>query len=110
MKLPLGWLRTSVVRRTVFAAVLFLLITTPLVVFLAAVILGSNLDRAEQFTLFYFPIWAIFAVWVVLDSPALLGLLGPRPDPFGPKALQVSALGIANLAVMFLFLIVTKGK
>jgi hypothetical protein len=110
MNLPLGWLKASVIRRTVFAAVLFLLITTPLVVFLAAVTLGSNLHHSEQFTPLYFPIWAVLAVWVVVDSPALLGLLGPRPDPFGPKALQVSALGIANLAVMFLFLILTKGK
>ena len=86
MNPPTRWLKASVVRRTVFAVVLFLLITTPLVALLAAMTLGSNLHRAEQFTPFYFPIWAVFAVWVVLDSPAVLGLLGPRPDPFGPKA------------------------
>jgi hypothetical protein len=107
--LPIGSLTPRKIRHVAFVAALLLLITTPLVVFFAALTL-SDAHRAEQFTLFYFPLWGAFAVWVVLDSPALLGLVGPRPDPFGPKALQVSALGVANLAVMFLFLILTRGK
>ena len=61
-------------------------------------------------TMFWFTLWAVFAVWVTLDASALLGLVGPRPDPLGPKALRLSALAVANIVSMFLFLILTKSK
>jgi hypothetical protein len=40
---------------------------------------------------------------VTLDASALYSFVGPRPDPFGSKALGLSALGVANIAAMFLF-------
>jgi len=52
----------------------------------------------------------VFTVWVTLDASALFGFVGPRPDPLGPKSLGLSALGVANIAAMFLFLILTRGK
>src|SRR5882762_1391311 len=61
-------------------------------------------------TMFWFALWAVFAVWVTLDASALLGLVGPRPDPLGPKALRSSALGIANIASMCLLVIMTRGQ
>jgi len=103
LRLPAG-------RRIAFAAAMLLLIATPIFIFVAALTLGPNADRAAEYTPICFPIWASFAVWVTLDAPALLGLVGPRPDPFGSRSLQLSALGIANLAAMFLFLVLTKGR
>jgi hypothetical protein len=97
--------------RTIFAAVLMLLIATPAFLFVVAVSNDSTLYGVlGQITVFWFPLWAIFAVWVTLDASALYGLTGPRPDPFGPKALKLAALGFANVVAMFLFLILTKGK
>ena len=103
-------LKASMVRRIAFAAAILSLIATPIFIFIAALTIGTDVQRAERFTPFCFPVWAVFTVWVILDAPALLRLVGPRPDPLGSKSLQLSALGIANLAAMFLFLIVTKGK
>ena len=103
LRLPAG-------RRVAFAAAMLFLIATPIFIFVAALTTGSNADRAAEYTPICFPIWGIFAVWVTLDAPALLGLVGPRPDPFGSKSLQLSALGVANLAAMFFFLILAKGK
>ena len=97
-------------RRVAFAMAMLLLIATPIFISFVALTIGSNADRAAEYTPIYFPIWAVFAVWVTLDAPALLGLVGPRPDPFGSKSLQLSALGVANLAAMFFFLILTKAK
>ena len=103
--------KTTTRRRTIFAVVLVLLIATPAFLFVAAVSNDSTLHGfLGQTTVFWFPLWAIIAVWVTLDASALYGLIGPRPDPFGPKALRLSALGFANVAAMFLFLILTKGK
>ena len=88
-----------------------LLIATPAFLFVAAVSNDSTLyGFLGQTTMFWFPLWAIIAVWVTLDASALYALIGPRPDPFGPKALRLSALGVANVAAMFVFLILTKGK
>jgi hypothetical protein len=101
LRLPGRW-------RVAFAAAMLLLIAAPIFIFITAI--GPNADRAAEYTPICFPIWAAFAVWVTLDAPALLRLIGPRPDPLGSRSLQVSALGIANLAAMFLFLILTKGK
>ena len=103
LRLPAG-------RRVAFAVAMLLLIATPIFIFFAALTIGSSADRAAEYTPIYFPIWGVFAVWVTLDAPALLGLVGPRPDPFGSKSLQLSALGVANLVAMFFFLILTKGK
>lgn len=97
-------------RRVAFAMAMLLLIATPIFIFFVALTIGSNAHRAAEYTPICFPIWAIFAVWVTLDAPALLGLVGPRPDPFGSRSLQLSALGVANLAAMFFFLVLTKGN
>ena len=103
--------KTTTRRRTIFAVILVLLIATPAFLFVAAVSNDSTLyGFLGQTTVFWFPLWAIIAVWVTLDASVLYGLIGPRPDPFGPKALRLSALGFANVAAMFLFLLLTKGK
>jgi hypothetical protein len=103
--------KTTTRRRTIFAVILVLLIATPAFLFVAAVSNDSTLcGFLGQTTVFWFPLWAIIAVWVTLDASALYGFIGPRPDPFGPKALRLSALGFANVAAMFLFLLLTKGK
>jgi len=103
--------KTSTGRRTIFAVILVLLIATPAFLFVAAVSDDSKVYGVlGQTTVFWFPLWAICAVWVTLDASALYGLIGSRPDPFGPKALSLSALGFANVAAMFLFLLLTKGK
>ena len=103
--------KTTTRRRTIFAVILVLLIATPAFLFVAAVSNDSTLyGFLGQTTMFWFPLWAIIAVWLTLDASALYALIGPRPDPFGPKALRLSALGVANVAAMFVFLILTKGK
>ena len=103
--------KTTTRRRTIFAVILVLLLATPAFLFVAAVSNDSTLyGFLGQTTMFWFPLWAIIAVWVTLDASALYGLIGPRPDPLGPKALKLSALGFANVAAMFLFLLLTKGK
>jgi hypothetical protein len=103
--------KTTTRRRTIFAVILVLLIATPAFLFVAAVSNDSTLyGFLGPTTVFWFPLWAIIAVWVTLDASALYGFIGPRPDPFGPKALRLSALGFANVAAMFLFLLLTKGK
>jgi hypothetical protein len=56
-------------------------------------------------TVLWFPLWAIVAVWVMLDPSALYAFIGHRPDPFGAKAVKLAVLGFANIAAMFLFLI-----
>jgi hypothetical protein len=103
--------KTTTRRRTIFAVILVLLIATPAFLFVAAVSKDSTLyGFLGQTTMFWFPLWAIIAVWVTLDASALYSFVGPRPDPFGSKALGLSALGVANIAAMFLFLILTNGK
>jgi len=103
--------QASIFRRAAFALVLLFLLATPLLLFLAAVSTGSALhDIVDQLTVLWFPLWAVFALWVALDASALYSFVGPRPDPLGPKALSLSGLAVANIASMFLFLILTKGK
>jgi hypothetical protein len=103
--------QASIFRRPTFAAMLLLLLATPLPLLLAAGSTGSALhDIVEQLSVIWLPLWAVFAVWVALDASALYGLAGPRPDPLGPKALRLSGLAVANIVSMFLFLILTKGK
>jgi hypothetical protein len=103
--------KTTARRRSIFAVIIVLLIATPAFLFVAAVSKESTLyGFLGQTTMFWFPLWAIIAVWVTLDASALYGLIGPRPDPLGPKALKLSALGFANVAAMFLFLLLTNGK
>ena len=100
--------QASVLRRAVFVALLFFLIANPLVLVVAAVSKNDVLHAPlARFSLFWFPVGAIFAVWVILDASAIFGFAGPRPDPFGPKSLSLSALGIANIASMLLFLILS---
>ncbi len=107
----LGVPQASIIRRAAFALVLLLLLATPLLLLVAAVSTGSALHAVvAQRTAIWFPLWAVFAVWVALDASALYGFAGPRPDPFGPKALGLSGLAVANIVSMFLFLILTKGK
>jgi hypothetical protein len=103
--------KASILRHTVFAVALLLLIATPSFLFIAAVSTDSTLHGVlSHITVLGFPLWATFAVWVTLDASALFGFVGPRPDPFGSRALGLSALGVANIAAMFLFLILTNGK
>jgi hypothetical protein len=103
--------RMSLLQHAVFALVLLCLIAIPTFLFVVVVSHDSKLHEVlDHITVFGFPLWAIFAVWVTLDASALYGLIGPRPDPLGPRALRLSALGLANVAAMFLFLILTKGK
>ena len=107
----LGVPRVSTSRRAAFAAVLLLLFATPLLLVMATVSTDSALRGVvERLITLWFPLWAVFAVWVALDASALYGLAGPRPDPLGPKALRLSGLAVANIISMFLFLLVTKGK
>ena len=102
--------KASIVRYAIFAAVLLLLIATPAFLFIAALSNDSRMySTLRRITVFWFPLWGIFAVWISLNASALYGFVGPRPSPFGPKALRLAALGFANIAAMFLFLILTKG-
>jgi len=107
----LGVPQASIFRRAALALVLLLLLATPLLLLLAAVSTDSALHGVVvRLTALWFPLWAVFAVWVALDASALYGFAGPRPDPLGPKALSLSGLAVANIASMLVFLILTKGK
>src|SRR5207245_11780058 len=91
--------KTTTRRRTIFAVILMLLIATPAFLFVAAVSNDSTLyGFLGQTTVFWFPLWAIIAVWVTLYASALYGLIRPRPDTFVPMALNLSALHFANVA------------
>ena len=99
----------SVLRRTVFRAVILFLVCTPAFLMIAAFSRGSALREVlAQVTVFWFPLWAMFAVWVAFEASVLYGLVGPRPDPLAPRTLKLSALGVANVIAMFLFLILTR--
>ena len=101
----------GVVRKIAFVVVLLLLLAVPVVLFVTTLSADLALRASlAQFTVFWFPVWAVFAVWVTLDAVALYGLVGPRPDPLGPKALGLSALGLANIGAMLLFLFLTRGR
>jgi hypothetical protein len=102
--------QASILRRALFVALLFFLIANPLVLLVAAVSKNDMLHTPlARFSVFWFPVAAIFAVWVILDASTIFGFAGPRPDPFGSKSLSLSALGIANIASMLLFLILSGG-
>ena len=101
--------KANVLRHTVFVMVLLCLVVAPAVLFMAALSTDSTLHSVlVRMMPFGFPLWGVFAVWVTLDTSTLYGLVGGRLDPFGPKALSLSALGLANIASIFLFLILTK--
>jgi hypothetical protein len=101
----------GVVRSIAFVAVLLLLLAVPVVLLITAVSGDLALrDSLARFTVFWFPAWGVFAVWVTLDAVALYGFVGPRPDPLGPKALGLSALGLANIGAMLLFLFLTRER
>jgi hypothetical protein len=103
--------QAGILRQITFVAVLVLLFAVPAVLLVAAVSDSFALrDTIVRLTVFWFPVWAVFTVWVSLDAVALYGFVGPRPDPLGPKALGLSALGVANIGAMFLFLILTRGR
>jgi hypothetical protein len=103
--------QAGILRKIAFATVLFFLFAMPVLLMMAAVSNGFALrDTLTRLTVFWFPVWAVFAVWVTLDAVALYGFIGPRPDPLGPKALGLSALGFANIVAMFLFVLLTRGK
>src|SRR4029077_5206963 len=89
--------KTTTRRRTIFAVILVLLIATPAFLFVAAVSNDSTLyGFLGQTTVFWFPLWAIIAVWVTLDASALYGLIGPRPDPLGPQGSEVVGSGFCE--------------
>jgi hypothetical protein len=79
----------GIFRKIAFVVVFVLLFSTPALLLLAAVSANCPLRGIlAQTTAFWFPVWAVFAVWVTLDSSALFGFVGPRPDPLGHKALR----------------------
>ena len=83
----------------------------PLFLVVAALSGSSTLVNVPAHTaVYWFPLWAPFAVWVTLDAPALYRLVGPQQDPFGAKVISLSALGFANIVAMFLFLVLTNTK
>jgi hypothetical protein len=89
--------RVNVFRRAVFVAVLSSLIGTPSFLWMTAFFGDSALRRAlATMTTFWFPLWAVFAVWVAFKASTLYGLLGPRPNPLAPRTLKLSALGVAK--------------
>lgn len=91
-------LKVSISWHTIFAVSLLFLIATPSFLFWAALFTHSRLHSVlAHISVFWFPLWAIFAVWVTMDASALYGFVGPRPDPFGPKALRLSALVFQTL-------------
>ena len=99
----------SFFRRIFLAATICLLSIVPATLLITAVSAGSFLQAAlAKFSLLWFPVWVTFTLWVTLDASALFGLAGPRPDPFGPKALSISTLGIANILSTIAFLFVVK--
>jgi hypothetical protein len=103
--------RISVFRRAVFGAVLLSLIGTPSFLLIVAFFSISELRGIiTQIAVLWFPLWAVFGVWVAFKASTLYGLVGSRPDPLGPEALKLSALGAANIVVMFLFLILTRPR
>ena len=97
--------------RAAFLAVIFLLCIEPLLLLLAAMSSDSFIGRAlHHVPILWLPLWALFALWVTLDTAGFYGLAGPRPDPLGAKGLKLSALGLTNVATALVFLIATKGK
>ena len=101
----------SIFRRVVLAAVISILFVVPLTLLTTAVSEGSALQTVfVKTSLLWFPVWSTIMLLVTLDAPALFGFAGPRPDPFGPKALGMSALGIANIISMVIFLFVMKTR
>jgi hypothetical protein len=87
------------------------MLAVPFTLLIGAVSAGSALQIAlAKISPGWFPAWATFTVWVTLDASALYGLAGPRPDPFAPKALSMSALGIANIISMIAFLFLGKTR
>jgi len=103
--------RPGIVRKIAFVVALILLFAAPVVLLTTAVSAELALrDSLARLTVFWFPLWALFAVWVTLDAVAFYGFIGPRPDPLGPKALGLSALGVVNLGAMLLFVILTRGR
>jgi hypothetical protein len=99
----------SLLRRVVLAATIAFLCLVPLTLLIVAVSAGSVLRIAfAKLSLLWFPVWMTFTLWVTLDAAALFGFAGPRPDPLGPKALSMSALGIANILSMIAFLFLVK--
>lgn len=103
--------RISAFRRAVFGAVLLLLIGTPSFLLIAAFSTISELRSIiAQIAVLWFPFWAVFGVWVAFKAATLYSLVGFRPDPLGPRALKLSALGVANVVAMFLFLILTRPR
>jgi hypothetical protein len=101
----------GIARKIIFAGSLLLLLATPVLLLTTAVSNGSAVrDALTRLSVFWFPAWAVFAVWVTLEAAAFYGFIGPRPDPLGPTALRLSALGFVNIAAMFLYLILTRGK
>src|ERR1700731_2833228 len=105
----LGVPKASALRHTVFVVVLSCLVAAPAFLFMAPLSTDSTLHSVlAHMTPFGFPLWSVFAVWVTLDASTLYRFVGGRLDPFGPKALSLSALGPVNIASMFLFLVLTK--
>lgn len=103
--------RISVFRRAIFGAMLLLMIGTPSFLLIVAFFNISELRGIiTQIAVLWFPLWAVFGVWVAFKASTLYGLVGSQPDPLAPKALKLSALGVANVVAMFLFLILTRPR
>jgi hypothetical protein len=94
---------------SVFVAALSALIAIPTFLLLTAFFGGSALrGMLALMTAFWFPVWAVFAVWVAFKASTLCSLVGPRLNPLAPRTVKLSALGVANVVAMFLFLILTR--
>lgn len=88
----------SILWRVAVALLICLLCVVPLLLLMAATSTDSWLHLwSARSVVFWFPLWEIIAVWVTLDAATLLALVGPRPDPLGPKAMTVTLLGLANV-------------
>src|SRR5215469_1435838 len=86
LSVRIAWVR--VLHGVVFAVVIILLFATPMLLLTAAVSTHSTLHEAlVRFAAFWFPMWSLVVVWVTLDAAALLGFVGPRSDPTGPRGL-----------------------
>jgi hypothetical protein len=101
--------RVNVFRRAVFGAALSSLIAIPTFLLITAFFGRSALRGVlAPMTTFWFPVWAMFAVWVAFKASTLCRLIGPRPNPLAPRTLKLSVLGVVNVVAMFLFLILTR--
>jgi len=102
--------RPRVCRLVLFGAIVSSQAIMPLVLLLDGVSSRWPANKGVgPFWAFWITLWAVFSVWVILDSDSLCRFIEARPDPLGAKALGLSLLGIANVVSVLLFLISSRG-